>query len=181
VTARDDALRADLRALADECASSGCIHLNDMYGRLRAVLDAHEPAEPEVATGVELHCDDCQQPYDVWFADNAVWNYVMSGGQTIEPEWPGMLCPRCFTLRATKVYETQPIWRLTLAAPHSGVANSNQSSDEDRDALAVEIGCPYHGPDYGVCAECSAVAEAVLDSAWLIRHDARVIRREGAR
>lgn len=24
--------------------------------------------------GVELHCDDCQQPYAVWFAPSPIWN-----------------------------------------------------------------------------------------------------------
>ena len=31
-------LREGIEALADECASSGCIHLNDMWGHLRALL-----------------------------------------------------------------------------------------------------------------------------------------------
>jgi len=64
-------------------------------------------------TGVELHCDDCQQPYAVWFTDNEVWNFVMSEGATTKPEWGGMLCPRCFTIRAERVYSL-PIWRVRL-------------------------------------------------------------------
>jgi hypothetical protein len=42
--AAESALAA-VRALADECASSPCIHLNEMWGRLRAVLPA--PTSPE--------------------------------------------------------------------------------------------------------------------------------------
>lgn len=34
-----EAALARVRTLVDECGSSSCIHLNDMYGRLRAALD----------------------------------------------------------------------------------------------------------------------------------------------
>lgn len=63
--------------------------------------------------GREGTCDDCQQPYAVWFASNEVWNFVMSGGATTKPEWGGMLCPRCFALRAEGVYQ-RPIWHVRL-------------------------------------------------------------------
>lgn len=33
------AMRDRVEGLADECASSGCIHLNDMWGRIRTALD----------------------------------------------------------------------------------------------------------------------------------------------
>lgn len=64
-------------------------------------------------TGVELHCDDCQQPYGVWFADNAVWNFVI-GGPEAKDDPGGMLCPRCFTVRAEPVFQQAAIWHLTL-------------------------------------------------------------------
>lgn len=64
-------------------------------------------------TGVELHCDDCQQPYGCWFADNDVWNYVI-GGPAAKDDPGGMLCPRCFTIRAEVVFEQSAIWHLTL-------------------------------------------------------------------
>lgn len=36
--AREAALVAKVAALAEECGSSGCIHLNDLWGRLRTLL-----------------------------------------------------------------------------------------------------------------------------------------------
>lgn len=63
-------------------------------------------------TGVELRCDDCQQPYARWFADNDVWNLVI-GGPAATDDPGGMLCPRCFTIRAAIVYES-PKWHLDL-------------------------------------------------------------------
>jgi hypothetical protein len=78
-----------------------------------ALREAGLLAGGEPITGQELHCDDCQQPYAVWFADNAEWNWVMSGGATTSPEWPGMLCPRCFTVRAEVVYGRPVHWYLS--------------------------------------------------------------------
>lgn len=37
----------------------------------------------------------------------------------------------------------------------------------DVEALARELGCEYHGYDYGVCASCTAQAERLLDADWL--------------
>lgn len=66
----------------------------------------------EWVQGIELTCDDCQHPYDVWFADNEVWNLVL-GGPEAKGDPGGMLCPRCFTIRAEAVYEIS-IWHLRL-------------------------------------------------------------------
>jgi hypothetical protein len=92
----------------------------------RPAPDAGTDVEARV-TGVELHCDECQQPYAVWFADNEVWNYVMSGGETSAPEWPGMLCPRCFTLKAVA---------LIAAAKARGAAEGAQAVFEAVDRIA---------------------------------------------
>lgn len=43
-------------------------------------------------------CDDCQQPYSVWYADSDLWNAVIPGRTA-------MLCPRCFAIRAEPVVE----------------------------------------------------------------------------
>ena len=64
-------------------------------------------------SGIELTCDICSQDYSVWFTDNAVWNYVV-GGPDAAYDPGGMLCPRCFTLRAEAAYGFRPIWKLTL-------------------------------------------------------------------
>lgn len=51
----------------------------------------------EMAAPTELVCEDCRQPYSVWYADNDLWNAVMRpDGWTSEP----FLCARCFLLRA---------------------------------------------------------------------------------
>lgn len=61
----------------------------------------------------ELTCDECRQPYAPWFTDNAVWNYVV-GGPAATDDPGGMLCPRCFTLRAESKYGFPPVWRVAL-------------------------------------------------------------------
>ena len=55
----------------------------------------------------ELQCDDCQQPYAIWFAPNDIWNSTM-GGPDATDDPGGMLCPRCFMLRA----ETSTPWEV---------------------------------------------------------------------
>lgn len=66
--------------------------------------------------GVELHCDDCQQPYAVWFAPNPIWNFVM-GGPDCKGDPGGMLCPRCFTLRAEAAGMVPTAWEVRPEQP----------------------------------------------------------------
>jgi hypothetical protein len=55
-------LRASIMALAEEeCANSACLHLNDMYGHLRALL-----ANPAPSLAAEtLECGNCRAELDL--------------------------------------------------------------------------------------------------------------------
>ena len=64
----------------------------------------------------ELECDDCQQPYAVWFAPSPVWNFVM-GGPDAKDDPGGMLCPRCFTLRAEVAGVIPTAWEVRPEQP----------------------------------------------------------------
>lgn len=66
-------------------------------------------------------CQECGISYPPWFADHAIWNYVMSGG-TSAREQGGMLCPRCFMLRAEPHYAFRLVWRLTISDRSGGDA-----------------------------------------------------------
>lgn len=57
----------------------------------------------------QQQCDDCDQPYTVWYADSDLWNAVILNRVA-------MLCPRCFLIRAEPVTE---IARITWADPPS--------------------------------------------------------------
>lgn len=69
--------------------------------------------------GVELTCDDCEQPYTVWFAPSPIWNFVM-GGPEAKDDPGGMLCPRCFTLRAEAVGIVPTAWVVSPELPFAG-------------------------------------------------------------
>lgn len=113
-----------LRALDEGRYQFDAVHVRADLNYLRG--EARRACRP--VSGVELHCDDCQQPYGVWFAENDVWNLVM-GGPDAKGDPGGMLCPRCFTVRAEMVYQQTAIWRLTLDNP--GVMHANESPDRD--------------------------------------------------
>lgn len=76
-----------------------------------------------VTKGVELHCDDCQQRYAVWFAPSQIWNFVM-GGPDAKDDPGGMLCPRCFTLRAEAVGVVPTAWVVQPEEPYTLPANT---------------------------------------------------------
>jgi len=60
--------------------------------------------------GIECKsCMDCRQPYAVWFAPNHIWNLVM-GGPGAQGDPGGILCPRCFTLRAEAAGVVPTAW-----------------------------------------------------------------------
>ena len=92
----------DLRPVCDCTSVRGC-------ERVAALSNA--PASSARKTGVELHCDDCQSPYAVWFAPNPIWNLVM-GGPDAKGDPGGMLCPRCFTLRAEAAGVKPTAWEV---------------------------------------------------------------------
>ena len=48
----------------------------------------------------ELHCEDCDRDYVVWFAPNDLWNRVVRAKYPDGPD--PFLCPTCFTVRADK-------------------------------------------------------------------------------
>ncbi len=77
--------------------------------------------------GVELHCDDCQQGYAVWFAPSPIWNFVM-GGPEAKDDPGGMLCPRCFTLRAEASGIIPTAWEVRPEQPFVMPANSQPSN-----------------------------------------------------
>lgn len=56
-----------------------------------------------VSSPRELHCEDCDRDYTVWYADNDLWNAVMrpGGEQSREP----FLCATCFLIRAEPIAE----------------------------------------------------------------------------
>lgn len=76
--------------------------------------------------GVELHCDDCQQPYAVWFAPSPIWNFVM-GGPDAKDDPGGMLCPRCFTLRAESAGVVPTAWVVAPEQPFVMPANTHST------------------------------------------------------
>lgn len=61
-------------------------------------------------------CQECGEAYPIWFTDNAVWNYVLSGG-TSTREQGGMLCPRCFMAKAEPLYAAALTWRIAISDP----------------------------------------------------------------
>jgi len=84
--------------------------LDDDLDRAAEAL-SNAPASSARKTGVELHCDDCQSPYAVWFAPNPIWNLVI-GGPDCKGDPGGMLCPRCFTLRAEAAGVKPTAWEV---------------------------------------------------------------------
>jgi hypothetical protein len=106
------------------------------------------PNAPARVVGVELTCDDCQQPYDVWYADNDVWNLVMGGPHALGDPG-GMICPRCFTIRAAVTYSEAAIWHLVLDNPEN-VGPQAQITDP-REAQP----CPECAN--GKCRNCTGV------------------------
>lgn len=121
----------------------------------------------EWVTGVELHCDDCQKPYARWFADSPEWNLVM-GGPEAKDDPGGMLCPRCFTLRAEKVY-TLPVWRLWLDRENRVKVSCRDASHAEQLAQAREQGA----------AEARARVEAALVQVGYLDLVAKQIREQG--
>lgn len=102
-----------------------------------AEKDTGSESDAGRVTGVELHCDDCQQPYGVWFAENAVWNLVM-GGPEAKGDPGGMLCPRCFTVRAEVVSQQTAIWRLVLDNATRVTLAGGDTAPETTDAFCAE-------------------------------------------
>lgn len=72
-----DGLAEQVRALADECASSDCIHLNDMYGRLRALLAEDERLRAIKAEALREAADllaaECSSVAAPCFCSSAPW------------------------------------------------------------------------------------------------------------
>lgn len=111
--------------------------------RLQDQMNAADNAGAVVDFGDECtRCMDCQQPYAVWFADNDVWNLVM-GGPGCKGDPGGMLCPRCFALRAETVYAL-PIWHLRLER-----VNRVLQADDTPPDTRLEVEAPA-GHRYGV-------------------------------
>ena len=55
-------------------------------------------------------CDSCLKTYPAWFTDNTLWNQVMGGRACIDDPG-GLLCPRCFMLRAERTF-SKIVWRV---------------------------------------------------------------------
>lgn len=161
-------------ALANDTACPDGLCGNCTQGNLSQILKmvlAQHPAER--VTGVELHCDDCQQPYATWYAGNAVWNLVMGGPEQADDPG-GMLCPRCFALRAEKVYEI-PIWHLRLDRVNRELVPPERPEPEGLAAKLRELHEPArvlvhadqcddenHNHDYGtvgdlLCFDCPSI------------------------
>ena len=102
--------RQEYAALAFQCAA----------GELRALIADHEWANRlwEPSDG-DTKCQECNRPNGAWFADNEVWNAVMSDrvaewldGDVVEGGDPGgCLCPPCFIRRADRA-GIHTVWRL---------------------------------------------------------------------
>lgn len=134
------------------------------------------PCSGQRVTGIELHCDDCQQPYECWYADSGVWNLVI-GGPAAKDDPGGMLCPRCFTIRAETVYKL-PIWHLRLdRVNREPVAPVAESDSEGKHKFTFDVigfccsGCEWK-------EHVGAPAEEALEK-WLEEHGASA--RQSAR
>lgn len=71
-------------------------------------------------TARELHCEDCDHDYTVWYADNDLWNAVMrcEGSAYANDQPEPFLRARCFLLRAEKVTDVARItWPETRSPP----------------------------------------------------------------
>lgn len=67
-------------------------------------------------------CPDCGGPNPVWFAPNAVWNFVM-GGPDARDDPGGHCCPICFIARAEAVGVLPAAWELAPANRGTLLAN----------------------------------------------------------
>lgn len=52
----------------------------------------------------DTRCQECHHPYEPWSTNHRLWNRVMGSDG-------GILCPRCFAIRATKA-RPQTVWSL---------------------------------------------------------------------
>ena len=67
----------------------------------------------------DTKCQQCHEPNGAWFADNELWNAVVSdrvadwlAGEVLPQNDPGgCLCPRCFMLLAAE-RGVDVVWRL---------------------------------------------------------------------
>lgn len=57
----------------------------------------------------ELLCQVCGQDYQVWYAENSLWNLLLQHSQHIQ-----FLCPTCFTNLVQKIIKKKITWKLYI-------------------------------------------------------------------
>ena len=79
----------------------------------------------------ELHCEDCQRDYVVWFAPNELWNRVVRSKYLATPE--PFLCPTCFTVRCDATGVEYTAFELRVETPATSAPPSEPPHDENCD------------------------------------------------
>jgi hypothetical protein len=82
----------------------------------------------------ESRCDDCGGVNPVWFAPNALWNFVV-GGADAKGDPGGFLCPGCFIARAEKIGIRPTAWMLRREGTDDAWM-SIETAPRDRPVLA---------------------------------------------
>lgn len=106
---------AVLTSLRDHLATSGdfqytCQGINFAINEIRdSAVRSASPAGADRQPVDRERCDDCDLYYSAWYADSDLWNAVI-------PDRVGMLCPRCFLIRAEPVTD---VARVTWPDPPS--------------------------------------------------------------
>lgn len=83
-------------------------------------------------------CQGCGRRYDRWWAPQPLWDELIGN-------YGGLLCPRCFTVRAEAV-GVRVCW-TPMVTSRDGCATTNHWLDETRDALMMGEPDPGYFPD----------------------------------
>lgn len=57
----------------------------------------------------ELLCQECGKEYQIWYAENSLWNLLVQHNDSIQ-----FLCPTCFANLVQKIIKKRITWKLYI-------------------------------------------------------------------